>query len=127
MDSRLNRIVTTIEECGWSVEENSEKDRRYITIGRYSAFGLDFSFDIDIPHEDYDREDCECIIADSIATYYENFDVSSEAYVWLDNEGHGKNGAPHDMGALYNDIAGIDNHLRELSENTFSYSYNKYR
>ena len=44
------------------------------------------------------------ILRDEIITYYENFDVSEEAYYWLDDSGHGKNGAPYDMKDVYEDM-----------------------
>lgn len=39
--------------------------------------------------------------------YVENYDCSSEAYIWLDNFGHGKNGAPYDMHDVYSDMEEI--------------------
>lgn len=41
--------------------------------------------------------DILAVIEDQI----DSFDVSSEAYLWLDSYGHGKNGAPYDMKAVY--------------------------
>lgn len=41
--------------------------------------------------------------------HVENYDCSSEAYIWLDNFGHGKNGAPYDMHDVYTDMEEVKN------------------
>lgn len=40
--------------------------------------------------------DFESLVA-NMEEYYEGFDVDSEAYLWLDSNEHGKNGAPYRM------------------------------
>ena len=47
-------------------------------------------------------------------SYYNDFDVSYEAYLWLDNTGHGTNGAPHDMKAVYEDMEECEGFIYEL-------------
>ena len=37
-----------------------------------------------------------------------------EAYIWLDDSGHGKNGAPHDMKDVYEDMEACKSMLGEL-------------
>ena len=46
---------------------------------------------------------------------YNNFDCSEETYLWLDNTGHGTNGAPYDMKDLYEDMEACEEMLRELA------------
>ena len=75
----------------------------------YTDFGQDVneSFYVknleDIKHEVYER--------------YRNFDPSEEASVWLDDTGHGKNGAPHDMEDVLNDMKEVEGALENLSGN----------
>ena len=45
---------------------------------------------------------------------YSDFDVSSETYLWLDNTGHGTNGAPYDMKDLYEDMDACQEMIMEL-------------
>ncbi len=45
-----------------------------------------------------------------------NFDCSEEAYIWLDNTGHGVNGAPYDMKEVYNDMEACLEMMKELHE-----------
>lgn len=40
----------------------------------------------------------------NIKEYYDNFDVDSEAHLWLDETGHGKNGAPYRMKDVVKDM-----------------------
>lgn len=49
-----------------------------------------------------------------IFEYYDNFDVSLEAYLWLDSDGHGKNGAPYDMKDVYEDMEDCAEMIKEL-------------
>lgn len=73
-----------------SLDFKIEIDEQCVTFYRASSAGQDFSFMVE--HEnDIDK------LVKNIENYYENFDVSSETYLWLDEDGHGKNGAPHDM------------------------------
>ena len=44
----------------------------------------------------------------------DNYDVSYETYIWLDNEGHGTNGAPYDMLECYKDSEEQLEHLEKL-------------
>ena len=54
-------------------------------------------------------------LANDLNERYNNFDCSYEAYIWLDNDGHGKNGAPYDMRDVYNDMEACGEKLRELA------------
>lgn len=62
-------------------------------------------------------------LATDMEEYYENFDVDSEAYLWLDDTGHGKNGAPYrmrdvlaDMEAAEKNIENLLDAIREIDE-----------
>jgi len=52
---------------------------------------------------------------------YQNFDPSSEAYLWLDDEGHGKNGAPYYMGDVLASMEELEESLCNLSNVLFRY------
>lgn len=51
-----------------------------------------------------------------VAEYYEGYDPSYEAYLWLDEFGHGKNGAPDNMGDVYADMQECERMIKTLSE-----------
>lgn len=51
---------------------------------------------------------------DEIKNVLDNFDVSYETYLWLDESGHGKNGAPYDMRDLYEDMEAVEEMISKL-------------
>lgn len=94
MENWTEKAKERLKEYDFTVEEETEG---VIRIGKFSSAGQDFSFSVEI------RNTLE-ELQDEIARYYESFDVSEEAYYWLDDSGHGKNGAPYDMKDVYEDM-----------------------
>ena len=78
-----------------------------IRFGRYSPAGQNFGFSV-------------CAGANlselmhNVGKVYLDFDCSEEAYLWLDNSGHGKNGAPYDMKDVYEDMECCREYIEEL-------------
>ena len=108
----IAKVIEIAEENGFSVDvyNNREgKEEYYFEFGKYSDCGRDFTFYIFFNTLD-DISD----IADKIYEYYEDFDVSYETYIWLDNFGHGMNGAPDDMLDVYNDTKQCKGFIEEL-------------
>lgn len=102
------QIEKAAEEAGWNVTIGKRDDGGYdIDFQMYTDFGQDRneSFYVqkleDIKSEVYDR--------------YQNFDPSEEAALWIDESGHGKNGAPHDMEDVLNDMKDVEQALENLS------------
>ena len=88
----IKELLNKIEGLGWEVDEY---DNDY-TLQQYSPLGQDFSIAIQADNvDDFIKE---------IYNRYENFDCSYETYIWLDDKGHGVNGAPYDMKDLYEDM-----------------------
>lgn len=94
MENWMEKVKKRLAEYNFTVEEETEG---IIRIGKFSSAGQDFSFHTDIG-ETLDE------LQDNILSCYEDFDVSEEAYYWLDNSGHGRNGAPYDMKDVYEDM-----------------------
>lgn len=80
MENWMEKAKERLKEYDFTVEEETEG---MIRIGKFGSAGQDFSFCVEI------GETLE-ELRDEIITYYENFDVSEEAYYWLDDSGHGK-------------------------------------
>lgn len=115
MDSKVIDIVKRIaEEEGWNVTIDGDT----LNFQRYSPAGQDFSFDIEIKDEDTLDD-----VRKKILDYYYAFDVSYEAYLWLDNTGHGKNGAPNDMLDVYNDMKWCDIEICLLHKEFLDYEH----
>lgn len=100
------KLTNAIEAAGFSIYH---EDGNVYDFGKYSSAGQDFHFSIDT------EEDIGSF-SYNILEYYNNFDVSEEAYYWLDDFGHGKNGAPYDMRDLYNDMEECEGFIYELYE-----------
>lgn len=86
-------IHDAIEEAGFSVQLIADGVYEF---GKYTDEGCDFRFEIDIGNNTKE-------FAQNILDFFSNFDVSTEAYKWLDKNGHGVNGAPYEMIDVYND------------------------
>lgn len=54
-------------------------------------------------------------IEDDVEFCGKEYDVSYETYLWLDDEGHGSNGAPYDMKDVYEDMEWWKDSLENLA------------
>ncbi|MGJ0846593.1 hypothetical protein ACR77J_07885 [Tissierella praeacuta] len=103
MKKEVRRLIKKIENLDWTVTE--EGANQYM-LSKFSPAGQDFNI--------YIEGETEEDLIDSIYERYENFDVSEETYLWLDDTGHGANGAPYDMRDLYNDMEACEQMILEL-------------
>ena len=108
----ITKVIEIAEENGFSADiynNREDEEEYYFEFGKCSDCGRDFTFDI-VFNTLTDISD----IADKIYEYYEGFDESYETYIWLDNFGHGMNGAPDDMLDVYNDTKQCKGFIEEL-------------
>lgn len=104
MNTNKQNIIDKITECaecnGWSVglDTGQEKVIVVFEFSKHTPAGQDFSFSATMRDNSL-----ESLVADMVE-YYEGFDVDSEAYLWLDSNGHGKNGAPYRMKDMVEDM-----------------------
>lgn len=100
-----NNLIDVIEDVGFSVRETEG----CISLQIFSPAGQDCNLE-------FDKDECRDFdaFADEIYDRYENYDVSAETMLWLDSEGHGKNGAPYEMKAVLKDMEWFENKLFEL-------------
>ena len=106
MDKRFEKIYEIAEREGWKVDYSytDEKETEIMfSFEKYSPAGQDFYISVSVPNED-DEDIFYDNVADAIYKYWEGFDVSYETYIWLDETGHGRNGAPYDMMDVYKDM-----------------------
>ena len=116
MNKKFEKIYEIAEREGWKVDYSytDEKETEVnFSFEKYSPAGRDFVFEICVRNEDDEYTFCENV-ADAIYTYFENFDVSYETYIWLDENGHGRNGAPYDMKDLYEDTQACADMIHDL-------------
>ena len=105
MDKKFEKIYEIAEREGWKVdyEYTDEKETEIcFSFNKYSPAGRDFYFEVFVPNNEDEDAFCYNVIHE-IYKYLEHFDVCYETYIWLDESGHGKNGAPYDMKDLYED------------------------
>ena len=108
----LEVLFQTIVNHDWSIDVEGENDYR---LGKYSPAGQDFS--IIVEGEEVDE------IIESIYQAYENYDVSEETYLWLDNTGHGVNGAPYEMRDVLEDMEACEQMILDLYNTLKSFDF----
>lgn len=106
-ENELERIA---EKLGWCFKKNELE----ITLSKDSPAGQDFNIVLEADSMDKFL----FLLSEKI----DNFDVSEETYLWLDNTGHGKNGAPHDMRDIYNDMESCVEMMDELYDELYEES-----
>jgi len=104
-EKRLEKFKGIAESLGWSVNVGDDD----IELSQYSPAGQDFSFII--------RKYCDYV--KEIYGYYDDYDPSAETMLWVDSEGHGKNGAPHNLEDVLADMKAVEKMLETLYDAVF--------
>lgn len=102
MKEEYRKMIRAAENLNWLVKI----DGNDFTFSKFSPAGRDFNMEIT-------ADDLENVIIE-IEDRINNFDCSAETYLWLDNTGHGENGAPYDMKDLYEDMEACLKMMEEL-------------
>jgi hypothetical protein len=118
MDSTMeeNRINSLLQEVCKKLNINVDwyeisDGNTMVTFQFYTDYGQDVMLEIEL--EDWnDTEE----ICDKLKKLYENFDVDYETYIWIGEDGHGKNGAPYHIQDILNDMENAEKKLGELYE-----------
>lgn len=110
IDDLAAAVVECAEAKSWSVKASVDYKERTceLVFGKFSPSGRDFSFSAVMKNADINS------LIEEIDCYYENFDVDYETYIWLDNSGHGKCGAPYRMRAVLEDMEATEKMIKEL-------------
>lgn len=104
MKKDIKKMIEIAEKLDWSVQIDDNE----FTFEKYSPAGQDFNMTITADNLE------EAI--EKIQERCDNFDCSEETYVWLDNTGHGTNGAPYDMKDLCEDMESCLEMMEELRD-----------
>ena len=116
MDKKFGKIYEIAESEGWQVNYSYTDEKETMvsfSFEKYSPAAQDFSFEVSVPNEE-DEDTFYEKVADAIYQYWDDFDVCYETYLWLDDTGHGKNGAPHNMKDLYEDMQACEDMIHDL-------------
>lgn len=105
----ITKFIKIVEDLNWTVDTSVNDNTIYITVSQYSPAGQDFNscFEVEV-YASYDD------IINAVYDMWQNFDVSQETYIWLDETGHGKNGAPYHLEDILNDMKACDAMLETL-------------
>ena len=109
MKTLNEKIKEIAENQGFAVDivDNGDGDYTFV-FEKYSPAGQDFYFEADIEENNIQY------LLDNIYDFYKNYDCSEEAYLWLDETGHGTNGAPYDMKEVYEDMEACEKYVLDL-------------
>lgn len=103
MKNYIDKVIELAENLDWNVTvDGNDVDFQY-----YTNYGQDCHMNITLA-EDFDE------FTDEIYSYYENYDVSEETALWIDESGHGKNGAPYDIEDILNDMKEFESAIYKL-------------
>lgn len=80
-----------------------------IEIQKYSDAGQNCVFMLNC------EKDKPASVAQALKQIYEDYDVDREAYLWLDSDGHGKNGAPYHMVDVVKNMQGVQETLQDAA------------
>lgn len=100
------QIEEVAEKLGWTVEFSINNGNKWICFENCSPSGQDLI--VEFSYVNYDQ------LVDEVEQRYINYDPSYEAYIWLDSDGHGKNGAPYEMGEVYEDMVACQGMIGNL-------------
>lgn len=83
------KLSQKVNEWKVSVSQNGDRNETVVEFNTISPAGEDFYATLVIDGKPTLNE-----IAESLLAYQEDFNPVAEALLWVDSEGHGKNGAP---------------------------------
>lgn len=101
-------VQQKVEELGFKwLGASTNGDLRQIEIRKYSAAGQDCLFTLECERNN------PASVAEAFKQVYEQFEPERETYLWLDSDGHGKNGAPYHMRDVLKDMESVEADLQE--------------
>lgn len=108
-DETMNRekITEIANSAFWQVSEETYENGKGLLFSKFSPAGKDFNFSIE-PSETFEE------LLERITEYHDSFDVDYETYIWLDKDGHGRNGAPYHIKDLVEDTEACQRMILEL-------------
>lgn len=98
-DDILNDIENKLENTDWGVDMSFQDDDVFFDFSIYSSIGQDFHCTVHVSVDD-DISD----LVDRLIDYYDDFDPDEEASMWVDETGHGENGAPYRISDIVKDM-----------------------
>lgn len=105
----ISRIIAIAEAKGWSVNTDEEEQGHVVfEFSQYTPAGQDFNFSAELTNGEART------LIENIKEYYNGFDADAEAYLWIGNDGHGKNGAPYHIKDIVRDMEAAEEMVYHL-------------
>ena len=115
MDKKFEKIYEIAEREGWAVSHHYESETIvYFLFSKFSPLGKDFNVEVTVDDDQEDEDFVYENVCNAVYDFWDGYDVCEETYLWLDGTGHGKNGAPHDMKDLYEDMQACEDMIHDL-------------
>lgn len=105
----MEELIKAIEEHGWQVHITEQDGQKIAELERFAPGGEDFVTSVWFGGGTTEE------FANALDEYCENYDVDYETYIWLGDDGHGKNGAPYHIKDILADKEWELGKLKELS------------
>ena len=103
-------VKSIVNNLGWNLTINEDN---IFAFDRNIGFHRNIGFAIEA--------DKFINLCKKISEIYLNFDASHETYLWLDDRGHGMNGAPYDMSDVYDSIKEYEGKIKILRDTLEAY------
>lgn len=104
----IDRIIEIAESQGFSVSTETNEGNVEFTFSQYTDFGQDFSFEATM------KDNNIYTLIREVNDYYESYDPSEEAMLWVGPDGHGRNGAPYRLIDVIKDMEQCEQMVRNL-------------
>lgn len=104
----IDRIIEIAESQGFSVSTETNEGNVEFTFSQYTDFGQDFSFEATM------KDNNIYTLIKEVNDYYEGYDPSEEAMLWVGPDGHGRNGAPYRLIDVIEDMEQCEQMVRNL-------------
>ena len=106
-----NDVEQKLTDLGFTVSNWQSNGNAYsCDIQKYSPAGQDCNFTLDM------EKDNPASAAKALDELYENYDTDEETMLWIGPDGHGKNGAPHHMSDVLNDMKAVEKDLENARD-----------
>lgn len=113
MKKTIQKLLDLADGLGWEVSVDNDPEDPGINFQRYSSAGQDFNIYLRVDNSDIGMANPDALV-EALADYANDYDPSEEAIKWADENGHGMNGAPHELKDIIADTEDCKRMLLEL-------------
>lgn len=110
LQKAINKIIQCAEDAGWHVntDTNSRDGSICFDFNTDTPYGQDFWMTCYLINRDPQT------LVKNVYDYWQDFDPDYEAYLWIGDDGHGKNGAPYHISSIVDDMKAAEKRMEEL-------------